>query len=29
LVRALRETGDEFRRTKVALVNPGGNSPAR
>jgi hypothetical protein len=29
LVRALRETGDEFRRTKVASVNPGGNSPAR
>jgi hypothetical protein len=29
LVRALRETGDEFRRTKVASVTAGGNSSAR
>jgi len=29
LVRALRETGDEFRHNKVALVNSGGNSSAR
>jgi len=29
LVRALRETGDEFRHNKVASVNSGGNSSAR
>jgi len=29
LVRALHETGDEFRRTKVASVNAGGTSSAR
>jgi hypothetical protein len=29
LVRALHETGDEYRRTKVASVNAGGNSSAR
>jgi hypothetical protein len=29
LVRALHETGDEFRRTKVASVTAGGNSSAR
>ena len=29
LVRALRETGDEFRHSKVAVVNAGGNSSAR
>ncbi len=29
LVRALRETGDEFRRTGVASVTAGGNSSAR
>jgi hypothetical protein len=29
LVRALRETGDEFRHNKLASVNAGGNSSAR
>jgi len=29
LVRALRETGDEFRHSKVAVVNASGNSAAR